>query len=147
MCQRVRGKIIQAREIPANWLRKKSLCLFKRDISLPNQRKRGLMVRIKGEYCKKPQILSVARLKVKVSDLSCSPTPSAPPLHPVHPFFSASFWHSSISLPQGQRGVSVISHTHTHTVCTSTHMYVTHVRTFFNDSQRESTVNPLPFMD
>lgn len=125
----------------------------KKERNFPNERKRDVKVRMGGILIvswKKPGSLSVARLKARDFDPSCSPTPSTPPLHPVHPFFSASSQLSAISLPQGQRGVSVIMEEeqgHTHTVCTSTHMYVTHVRAFFNDSQRESTVNPLPFMD
>lgn len=73
-----------------------------------------MMVRMGGILIvswKKPGSLSVARLKVRVSDPSLvgSPTPSTPPLHPVHPFFSASSQLSAISLPQGQKGVSVIT--------------------------------------
>lgn len=75
-----------------------------------------------------------------------------PPLLHLCTLSTASSQRSPISLPQGQRGMSYHgrrtgTYTHAHTVCTSTRMYVTHVRTFFNDSQRESTVNPLPFMD
>lgn len=72
--------------------KKKKICLSKLDISFPNQRKRDPTVRMGGILIvswKKPRTLSVARPKARVSDLSCSPTPSAPPLHPVHCLISA----------------------------------------------------------
>lgn len=129
--------------------------LFKKDIKVLRKRKQKLFVQIPCSC----QTLWLYRVKVIFSDLCCcwtrsstsAPRPSLPPsIHPaLLPFLclrgpglvitGLEQEHTPcIHTSDSRVHASQTAHTHTHT----------HLRTAsFNNIQRESTANPLPFMD
>lgn len=132
--------------------------LFKRDISFWNQEKSGPLLKMGGgggggggtdSDLKKtsppgvePFVLSgrVRMISDLLLHLHTLSIPSSPPQPTPPPPFLCLRGGGGVWLSQSKNR-------DTHTECTSTSMHVTHVHTFFSNSQRQSTANLLPFMD